>query len=334
MKTRLRLGSIGVLTTVLGCSIGLAGAALPAIAADAGDMPASITDTASPAPNPSPTEGATEAAATGEPIAVAADEVDPDPLPEYCPPPTSVEVTDLTETGGVFRFSYDPTAANYTQIDVIIAAVPYDAIIPDRATSSYTIPFDGLYPGTKSLEAAATLRCTDAKWPGGNGVFFDLLGEGHPEHEAMAMAHAAASGSAQAAATVAANATAGASATGAAQGGTSTATGSAEGTSSAGGASSAGASASGAAAGSGTANPGNAGGGSGQGSQAGGAVVSSGGGSTPATGAVADSEVVDGKLALTGGELVVPVMVGGALLAAAGIALTVTGRRRARQPSS
>lgn len=325
MKTRLRLGSIGVLTTVLGCSIGLTGAALPAIAANAGDMPASVSDSASPAPSPSP---------TGEPITVAADETDPDPLLEYCPLPTSVEVTDLTETGGVFRFSYDPTAANYTQIRVMIANLEYDHIVPDGVTGSYTIPFDGIYPGTKSLDASVLLWCTDARKAGGDGVFFDLLGEGLPEHEAVAMAHTAASGSSQAAATVAANATAEASAEGAAQGETGTATSSAEGTNNAEGSSSAGgssngaaaaagASASGAAAGSGAANVGDAG-----------AVVSPGGGSVPLSGAVADSEVADGKLALTGGELVVPVMMGGALLAAAGIALTVTGRRRARQLSA
>jgi hypothetical protein len=193
MSKRFRLGTIGIVTTVLGAGISLAGVAVPALAG-------------------TPTTGT----APGARVAVedpSGDDTDAPPMLRNCPPPLSVEVTDITETGGVFHFTIDPTAADYTRIAPMIGNLPFDDIIPDGVTASYTIPFDIFQPGSRGLQAAVTMYCTDAERPGRDVVDFDLLGD-VPANTAAAMATSATSGTAQAAATAAGTATAGANAAG------------------------------------------------------------------------------------------------------------------------
>lgn len=190
MSTRFRLGTIGIITTVLGAGLCLGGIALPAMAGTPGPAAAKAADT------------------------TVSERGDASPLLEHCPVDAlAVEVTDLTETGGVFHFTFDPTAADYTRIKIMIGILQMDDIIPDGVTSAYTIPFDGFSPGVRGLQAAAMLYCTEAEFGGGKSVNFDLLGGG-PEYTAAAEAVAAASGTSQAQATAAGTAQAEATAAG------------------------------------------------------------------------------------------------------------------------
>jgi hypothetical protein len=316
MSKRFRLGTIGIVTTVLGAGISLGGVAVPALAG----TPATGT-------------------APGARVAVedpSGDDTGAPPLRAFCPPPLSVEVRDITETGGVFHFTIDPTAADYTRIAPMIGNVPFDDIIPDGVTASYTIPFDIFQPGSRGLQASVDLYCTDAERAMRGYASFDLLGGG-PEYTAAAMATAATSGTTQAAAAAAGAATGGsvddasgdnagsvaAAATTAANAAAST-IGASGSTSGAGGDSATGA------AGASAASAGNA-------EPETGADVPAG--SDPVTGIQpvsgqpdrdplqADSDTV---LAATGTETAVPALFGGLLLAVGGLVLALFGFRRAR----
>lgn len=336
-----RAGAIGVLTTILGCGIALTGLA-PAFAED--PVPAPATEAA-----PQPTAEAldeladtrltTESPAAEIPeladitVSAPAAELGAEPAeqvvvlpPDMCPvPPTAVWVTDVTETGAVVHFTIDHAAADYDAVEVTAAGRVLDSFTPDGVTSEYSYPFDGFPPGSH-IEAHVKVRCNGLPIPISRSAHFFLLGGNADLNGDMATTADAG------AATTATGDTSGATASTGTTGTTDSATstdatsttdadaGGASATAAADAATGGTATASGTTTASGDGQPGN--------QAASGAAPAS---TSSVTSAKPNAGTEHGRgLAATGFELTLPLTAAGAMVAAAGLLLAVSARRRAR----